>query len=116
MRCVASLLLGGFIITGCASHKAGAGASKTESQATEKIIVTPDVSPSGKVLQVNESSRFAVLSFPIGTVPPVGQMLNAYRRGLKVAELKVSGPQADENTVADITKGEVRPGDEVRGN
>ena len=111
MRCVTGLLLGGFIITGCASHKGASG-----SQANDKVIATPDITPTGKVIQVNESSRFALLRFPIGTVPPVGQSLNGYRHGLKVAELKVSGPQAEDTTAADIMKGEVHPGDEVRGN
>jgi hypothetical protein len=76
--------------------------------------MTPDNSRAGRVVRVNGSARFAVLNFPIGTVPPIGQLLNAYRRGLKVGELKVTGPQGDENTVADITNGEVLAGDEVR--
>ena len=68
------------------------------------------------MISVNNDARFAVLNFPVGTVPPVGQFLNAYRQGLKVGELKVTGPQGDEDTVADITNGSVNLGDEVRGN
>jgi hypothetical protein len=33
---------------------------------------------------------------------------------MKIAELKVTGPARDQNTVADITAGEVQPGDEAR--
>jgi hypothetical protein len=40
--------------------------------------------------------------------------MNVYRRGLKVGEVKVTGPQRDDNIVADITAGEAAVGDEVR--
>jgi hypothetical protein len=68
----------------------------------------------GKVAHVNASARFAVLTYPIGKLPPVEKRLSVYRAGMKVAELKVTGPQRDQNTVADITAGEAQPGDEVR--
>ena len=63
---------------------------------------------------INQSSRFAVLSFPFGNVPQNGQRLNAYRNGFKVATLKVTGPANDSNTVADIVSGDVRLNDDVR--
>jgi hypothetical protein len=44
----------------------------------------------------------------------IGQILTVSRDGLKVGEVKVSGPQRDDNIVADITAGEARVGDEVR--
>lgn len=44
----------------------------------------------------------------------MGKRLNVYRNGLKVGELKVTGPQRDNNTVADIVAGECQVGDEVR--
>jgi hypothetical protein len=33
---------------------------------------------------------------------------------LKVAEIKVTGPQRDNNTVADLVSGDAQVGDEVR--
>jgi hypothetical protein len=117
MRCVACLLLGGLFVAGCAGSKAkSSSGSPTNTPSHVKVIITPDTSPEGKVVQVNNDARFAVLKFPIGALPPVGQNLNAYRQGLKVGELKVTGPQGDVNTVADIKTGDVRSGDEVRGN
>jgi hypothetical protein len=120
MRCIVCLLLGGLFVAGCAGSKATSGSSAGNSPATTqsngKVIITPDNSPQGKVVQVNNDARFAVLKFPIGTVPPIGKNLNVYRQGLKVGELKVTGPQAEVNTVADITTGDVRSGDEVRSN
>jgi hypothetical protein len=80
----------------------------------QQLIVTPAITSKGKVMRVNESARFAVLNFPIGTLPPMGQRLDVYRHGLKVGEVKVTGPQQDDNTVADITNGEAQEGDELR--
>lgn len=123
MRCFVCLLLGGLLVAGCAGSKPkpnsptyGSSYRSSTNQATKvKVIITPDMSPEGKVVRVNNDGRYVVVNFPVGAVPPIGQFLNAYRQGLKVGELKVSGPQDDENTIADITNGNVRSGDEVRG-
>jgi hypothetical protein len=68
----------------------------------------------GRVLKVNHEARFAVLNFPIGRLPALDQRLNVYRHDLKVGELKVTGPQKEDNIVADITVGEAEVGDVVR--
>lgn len=68
----------------------------------------------GKVEMVNQSARYVVLSFPIGHLPAMEQRLSVYRRGLKIGEVKVSGPQIEDNVVADIVAGDSEPGDEVR--
>ena len=78
------------------------------------LIVTPGGSVKGKVASVNPNARFVVVGFPLGSVPAVGKRLSVYRDGLKVGELKVTGPQRDNNIVADILTGECQPGDEVR--
>ena len=70
----------------------------------------------GTVASVNPSFRFVVVTFPFGELPTSGQPLDVYRNGLKVGELRVTGPEVDANTVADITAGEVRVNDEVRRN
>jgi hypothetical protein len=46
----------------------------------------------------------------------MGVRLNVYRHGLKVGEVKITGPQQEDNTVGDIASGEVEVGDELRGN
>jgi hypothetical protein len=82
---------------------------------TAAVTVTPALNTVyGKVAHVNASDRFAVLTYPISRLPPIGKRLSVYRDGMKVGELKVTGPQYDPNTVADITAGEARAGDEVR--
>jgi hypothetical protein len=40
--------------------------------------------------------------------------MGAYRQGLKVADVRISGPQRDVHTVVDIVAGECRVGDDVR--
>ena len=42
------------------------------------------------------------------------QALALYRQGQKIGEVKVTGPQQDDNIIADITSGEAEAGDEVR--
>ena len=63
---------------------------------------------------VNMEGRFVVLSYPLGAIPEVNHRLSVYRDGLKVGEIKVSGPQRDISTVADIVAGSVQLQDDVR--
>jgi hypothetical protein len=77
-------------------------------------IVTPDSSLTGKVVSFNTTARFVVLNFPSHQMPNKGQQLFLYRAGLKVGEVKVTGPQNDDNIVADLVSGEVKAGDDVR--
>ena len=118
---VAMLLVLG---TGCVADKS-AGA-KTQGKfsdppnansgksANSKLIVTPETALAGKVVRVVASGRFAVLNFPIGRMPLIDQRAEVFRQGLKVGELKITGPQLDDNIVADIVTGEVQSGDQVR--
>ena len=46
--------------------------------------------------------------------PAFDQTLNLYRKGVKVAEVKVTGPKLDENIVADLAQGSAEIGDDVR--
>jgi len=78
------------------------------------MIVTPDNSLKATVVSYNAIGRFVVLGFPIGTMPAIDQTLFLYRDGLKVAEVKITGPQQDNDIVADLVSGDVQVGDEVR--
>ena len=78
------------------------------------VTVTPARAMTGRVASVNSAGRFVVLTFPLGTMPAAEKRLNAYRAGLKVGEVKVSGAPLDINIVADIVAGECQVGDEVR--
>jgi len=82
----------------------------------DKLIVTPETALVGKVARVNETARFAVLNFPVGNMPAPQQIMSVYRHGLKVGEVRVTALRQDNNTVADIVKGEAEIGDEIRVN
>jgi hypothetical protein len=81
---------------------------------TNTFRVTPDTSAAGRVSSVNKDLRFVVLTFPIGQNPSLGTRMNVFRRGEIVGEIKITGPQRDDNSVADIVLGDAQKGDEVR--
>ena len=106
------LLLAGLLAAGCVFHRA----KKIPAPAahTTQTVVTPDNSLSARVASYNAAGRFVVLSFPVSQMPKLDQTLFLYRDGLKVAEVKVTGPQRDNNVVADLISGDTLVGDEVR--
>jgi hypothetical protein len=117
MRFLAGLMTGAMLLVGCAGDKrTGAPSTSTPGSNLPRLIVTPEGMPIGRVVFFNERGRFVVLNFPVGQMPTLGTQLNVYRGGLKVGEIKASGPQSNDNIVADIVNGEARVGDEVRPN
>ena len=107
-----TLLLAGLLANGCVSHSA----KKAPAPAPRppQTVVAPDNSLMARVASYNASGRFVVLSFPVNQMPRLDQTLFLYRNGLKVAEIKVTGPQRDNNIVADLVSGGALVGDEVR--
>jgi hypothetical protein len=112
-------LLIALVLSGCARKKLAdsmflppprAGASGTN----DTLVVTPQIASMGKVAVVNTTARFVVLNFPIGKMATVDQRFDVYRRGLKVGEVKITGPQRQDNIVADLVAGEAQAGDEAR--
>lgn len=110
------------VIAGCAKTKPAAEeaeAAVATTNATNTVsfpILTPSTEKIGKVAMVNGSAGFVVLNFPIGEVAGRGQKLDVYRNEQKVGELKVTGPQRENTTAADIVSGDPLVDDEVRGN
>ena len=105
MRSLLSVVLAGALAwCGCAHKRV----------AYQPLSVTPETGLVGKVAIVNTTGRFVVLNFPLAKVPAVGQTLNLYRGGLKVGEVRISGPQRDENIVADLVAGDAVVGDDAR--
>jgi hypothetical protein len=113
------------LLTGCfAKHKTAteaaaagsptAGPAPGANKSGQKLVVTPETSLVGKVAWVNTSARFVVLNFPLGRLPAIDQHLNLYRSGSKVGEVKITGPQNDDNVVADIVTGDAAVGDQAR--
>jgi hypothetical protein len=118
MRLMLSMvLLLALVFSGCAKGKAArapAGAAPAHPPKKQGVIVAPDTAVTGKVTRVHAEGRFVVLTFPVGHLPSVGQGLSVFRRGIKVGEVKVAGPQREENIVADVLTGDCQVGDEVR--
>jgi hypothetical protein len=113
------MLLVALALTGCARKERSnpvflpptlTGASGTN----ETLIAIPRNALLGKVAVANTTARFVVLNFPLGKMAAADQLLDVYRRGLKVGEVKVTGPQRQDNIVADLVSGEAEVGDEVR--
>ena len=109
------------LVNGCAlfHHNPEQATTPTPSNATASSaglnpIVTPDTSLTAKVASYNATGRFVVLSFPVGQMPGMNQTLFLYRNGLKVGEVKVTGPQRENDMVADLVAGTAQVGDEVR--
>lgn len=88
--------------------------SRKKPESEGKLIVTPENTLTGNVMLYNSAGRFVVLDFPVGKMPGREQVLSVYRQGLKVGEVRVTGPERDLNTVADVISGEAQKGDEVR--
>lgn len=114
-----SLILAALVVSGCASHRASSPKQSPPSQTASistnpEPIVTPDTSLSAKVVRYNSVGRFVVLSFPVNQMPQMGQVLFIYRAGMKVGEVKITGPQRDNDIVADLTTGDAEAGDDVR--
>jgi hypothetical protein len=111
------LMIAGLLAAGCASSKPAPKSQAVPQAATAPVIepiVTPDNSLAAKVVSYDSVGRFVVLSFPIGEMPKMGQTLFLYRAGLKVGEVKITGPQGDNNIVADLIAGDTQVGDEAR--
>ncbi|MDQ6630157.1 MAG: hypothetical protein M3Y82_00175 [Verrucomicrobiota bacterium] len=104
------------LLAGCRTKSSSAKANHkpTAVSSSAKSKATPANGSVGKVSMLNKNGRFVVVTFSAGNVPAADRPLNVYRNGLKVGELKVTGPQREENTVADILKGEAQVNDEVR--
>jgi len=108
-----ALLVLALLASGCGLFKYRAAAPPPAAKPA-LAIVTPDHSLTAKVISYNPAGRFAVLGFPVGRMPRMDQGLFLYRNGLKVGEVKITGPQRDSNIVADLVAGEAQVGDEVR--
>ncbi len=129
MRWIVLLGIGVLVSSACRSHRpdGGAAAVERESVWTEgadggtagggrdgEAVIFPITSGDGVVARVNRPLRFVVLDFPLHPLPAVGQQMFLYRRGQKVARVKVTGPFRGRTVAADIVEGVAEVGDEVR--
>jgi hypothetical protein len=110
-----TLVIAGMLAAGCLHHQPAPSAKRaTPAAVAPQSIVTPDNSLTARVVSYNAAGRFVVLGFPVGQMPKSDQGLFLYRDGMKVGEVKITGPQRENNIVADLVTGEAQVGDEVR--
>jgi hypothetical protein len=117
LRLLFGLFLAGFMVCGCVHHHAAPpqpAPTPAPVSRNPEPIVTPDNSLSAKVVRYNSVGRFVVLSFPVGQMPQTGQTFFLYRAGMKMGQIKITGPQRDNDTVADLVEGDAQEGDDVR--
>ncbi len=129
MRWFTILLATACLVTGCSTSQPNAVAQEeaapvwTEGSEPEPSIgapsqdgqvIIPITSPTGIVATVNEPLRFVVLDYALTALPKMDQVLFIYRRGQKVAKVKVTGPFRGQTVAADIIEGIATEGDEVR--
>jgi hypothetical protein len=116
MRIAIGLLGASLLLAGCIHHNQTPAPKPAPPVATQppKPVIKPDLRQAGRVAMVNVAARFVVISFPPGPMPQADRRLSVYRDGVKVGELKVTGPQRDNDTVAEIVSGEIQLNDEVR--
>jgi hypothetical protein len=122
------LLLVLLIAAGCGGSKASSAKDAGTKSATTKTgeksqpkekkkkkdQTQPQLELVGKVARFNPSGRTVILSFPIGQMPRLGQRMALYRQGLKVGDVRVTGPQIDYHIAGDLLVGDAAAGDEVR--
>jgi hypothetical protein len=78
------------------------------------LSIQPARIMNGRVAIVNANAGVCALNFPIGQLPAGGKTLTVYRHGVRVGEIKITGPQRDDNIIAEILSGELQPDDEAR--
>jgi hypothetical protein len=126
------LLLLSFMVTfgtGCQSNRSASKASsegepvwteideangQLENTSKDGQVIIPITSSTGIVATVNDPLRFVVLDYALTGLPKIDQVLYIYRRGQKVARVKVTGPIRGQTVAADIIEGIAAKGDEVR--
>ena len=110
-----TLVIAGMLAAGCLHHRPAPSARPAPPAAVApQPVVTPDNSLTARVVSYNTTGRFVVLSFPPGQMPKLEQSFFLYRDGMKVGVVKITGPQRDNNIVADLVTGEAQVGNEVR--
>lgn len=91
---------------------AGRLATRSKNSRPAKIVPLNEVN--GRIAAVNPTLRYVVVDFYLSRIPQLDQRMAVYRQGEKVGEIKITGPERNQNIAADILAGEANVGDEVR--
>ena len=109
----------GFGVAGCRSASQSTGAATAGGRGSGPLSApeVPRIRPlgggQGRIVQVQATLRFVVVDFSLNTPPAPDQILQVYREGRLVGEIKAGRIVRDTTVSADIVRGELLPGDEV---
>ena len=90
-------------------------ATSTNAPQPASGVLTPVERITGQVTAFNAQAQFVIVDFSFNSLPAPGQFLEVYRDGRQVGLVRCSRWSQAGFSAADITEGEARPGDEVRG-
>ena len=111
LRMGLTLVLLGVAAVGCRGGKP----SGRESAGTNGAPVLRPIDASvGRVIQVNERLRFAVLDYTLSQMPPPGTRLVLYRSTNRVGIVRLSGWRNPATVAADFVEGVPLPDDLAR--
>jgi len=119
MRLLLPSALAAILLAACAEPKSAdprATLATTTPPVSTNLTYVPILAVTGKVAVSNPKARFVILSLTPGVYPPKGTHIYAYRDGVKVADLRIAGPQWDDKTVADILSGDPQVNDQINDN
>ena len=68
----------------------------------------------GKVAHVDAALGFVVIDFTFSALPAAGMRFGVFRNGLRIGEITTTKMVDEAFQVADINKGDIRMGDDVR--
>ena len=94
--------------------ESGQTATLSPPNAPEEPVIIPVTPSTGVVARVHPPLRFVVLDYALTHLPGIDQILFLYRKGQRVAKVKVTGPVRGQTVAADILEGVAVEGDEVR--
>jgi len=92
------------------------GGGRSSHQQAVKSGVRPVASEAsrGKVAHVDAALGFVVIDFTFSAQPPAGLRFGVFRNGLRIGEITTTKMIDEAFQVADINKGDIRMGDDVR--
>lgn len=97
-------------LLGCASGHSTSGQNGN----ADTPAILPDASVEGRIVTVNVPLRYVVVDFDLRQQPALGQQLAVYRQGVRVGEVKITGPIMGTAAAGDIVAGQAAVGDRVR--
>ena len=119
-----TIIAGALFAVGCGWGKGDGQKGATTKGAEAKGLPwnepgAPDANPDagslrGKVAKVNDELGFVVLDFTFSRLPEANRRLGVFREGRRVGQLTTTAMSDDAYLVADINKGDIRQGDDVR--